>query len=223
MPTTLLSIGTTVTLVQNLAYALPARVTFLTASAAVEVSLDGTVWSALAGATTGVATGSNFIRSTLVNTVVICRNATIGPATQAGGDQVADSLSIGAIPALTGGIRLANLTAIKSRNAPNSADRNLIHLDVNGTIQLGEVGVGAIMGGNLSVAGIAINAGNAFSMNSLATFGNQTHFEFTEKLSAPSVPGTNRMNLWVEDNGSGKTRLMAQFNTGTAVQIAIEP
>jgi hypothetical protein len=29
--------------------------------------------------------------------------------------------------------------------------------------------------------------------------------------------------LYAEDNGAGKTKLMAQFPTGAAVQIAIEP
>jgi hypothetical protein len=29
--------------------------------------------------------------------------------------------------------------------------------------------------------------------------------------------------LFAEDNGAGKTKLMAQFPTGAAVQIAIEP
>ncbi|WP_457798072.1 hypothetical protein [Methylocystis sp. S23] len=43
------------------------------------------------------------------------------------------------------------------------------------------------------------------------------------EISAPSTPAANRMRLWVEDNGSGKTRLMAQFATGAAQQITIEP
>jgi hypothetical protein len=31
------------------------------------------------------------------------------------------------------------------------------------------------------------------------------------------------VRIYAEDNGSGKTRLMAKFPTGAAVQIAIEP
>lgn len=34
---------------------------------------------------------------------------------------------------------------------------------------------------------------------------------------------SNTVILYAEDNGSGKTRLMAKFPTGSAVQIAIEP
>lgn len=46
--------------------------------------------------------------------------------------------------------------------------------------------------------------------------------QFTE-MTAPAAPATNSVRLYAEDNGSGKTRLMALFPTGAAVQIAIEP
>lgn len=45
---------------------------------------------------------------------------------------------------------------------------------------------------------------------------------FTEQ-TAPSAPSANQVVIYAEDNGSGKTRLMARFNTGAAQQIAIEP
>jgi hypothetical protein len=41
--------------------------------------------------------------------------------------------------------------------------------------------------------------------------------------TAPAAPATNGVRIYAEDNGSGKTRLMARFATGAAVQIAIEP
>jgi hypothetical protein len=41
--------------------------------------------------------------------------------------------------------------------------------------------------------------------------------------TAPSAPSTNNVRIYAEDNGSGKTRLMALFATGAAQQIAIEP
>jgi hypothetical protein len=43
-----------------------------------------------------------------------------------------------------------------------------------------------------------------------------------EQASAPAAI-TNTARIWAEDNGSGKTRLMVQFGSGSAVQIAIEP
>ncbi len=36
-------------------------------------------------------------------------------------------------------------------------------------------------------------------------------------------PAADSMVIWAQDNGSGKTQLMARFPTGAAIQIAIEP
>ena len=44
-----------------------------------------------------------------------------------------------------------------------------------------------------------------------------------QEMTAPSAPATNNVRIYAEDNGSGKTRLMALFPTGAAQQIAIEP
>jgi hypothetical protein len=41
--------------------------------------------------------------------------------------------------------------------------------------------------------------------------------------TAPAAPAANGVYIYAEDNGSGKTRLMALFATGAAQQIAIEP
>lgn len=43
------------------------------------------------------------------------------------------------------------------------------------------------------------------------------------EMTAPSAGGSNTVRIYAEDNGSGKTRLMAIFPTGAAQQIAIEP
>lgn len=47
-------------------------------------------------------------------------------------------------------------------------------------------------------------------------------FELLE-MSTPSAPSSNRVRLYSDDNGSGKTRVMALFPTGAAQQLAIEP
>lgn len=44
-----------------------------------------------------------------------------------------------------------------------------------------------------------------------------------QEMAAPSAPATDNVVIFAEDNGAGKTRLMARFATGAAVQIAIEP
>ncbi len=43
------------------------------------------------------------------------------------------------------------------------------------------------------------------------------------EMTAPSAPAANGCALYVEDNGSGKTRLMALFSSGAAQQVAIQP
>lgn len=44
-----------------------------------------------------------------------------------------------------------------------------------------------------------------------------------QEITAPAAPAANGVRIYAEDDGSGKTRLMARFATGAAVQIAIEP
>jgi hypothetical protein len=46
--------------------------------------------------------------------------------------------------------------------------------------------------------------------------------ELTEQ-TAPAAPAANNVRIYAEDDGAGKTRLMALFATGAAQQIAIEP
>jgi hypothetical protein len=46
--------------------------------------------------------------------------------------------------------------------------------------------------------------------------------EFLEQ-TAPAAPAADRVRIYAEDDGAGKTRLMAVFGSGAAQQIAIEP
>lgn len=48
-------------------------------------------------------------------------------------------------------------------------------------------------------------------------------FQEMYEMTAPAAPPANGCRLYVEDNGSGKTRLMARFASGAAQQVAIEP
>jgi len=43
------------------------------------------------------------------------------------------------------------------------------------------------------------------------------------EMTSPAAPAANGCVLSVEDNGAGKTRLMARFATGATQQVAIEP
>jgi hypothetical protein len=49
-----------------------------------------------------------------------------------------------------------------------------------------------------------------------------TYVELTE-MTAPAAGPVNTCRLFTQDNGGGKTQLMAIFNTGAAQQVAIQP
>ena len=51
----------------------------------------------------------------------------------------------------------------------------------------------------------------------------QGGFHDMAEMTAPAAPATNNVRIYAEDNGSGKTRLMALFATGVAQQLAVEP
>ena len=93
--------------------------------------------------------------------------------------------------------------------------------------------IGTDVAGTGTVRGVDITIGSAATYNvrtnqlSGPAF-NATNFVLTSgyvqmnETTAP-VAAANAVRLYTEDNGSGKTRLMALFPTGAAVQIAIEP
>jgi len=49
------------------------------------------------------------------------------------------------------------------------------------------------------------------------------NFAQLTEMTAPAAGAANTARIFAEDNGSGKTRLMVQFASGAAQQIAIEP
>lgn len=51
----------------------------------------------------------------------------------------------------------------------------------------------------------------------------RAEYEEVGEMTAPASPAANKVRIYAEDNGAGKTRLMALFATGAAQQIAIEP
>lgn len=51
----------------------------------------------------------------------------------------------------------------------------------------------------------------------------QAGFHEMVEMTAPAAPAANGVRIYAEDDGAGKTRLMARFATGAAVQLAIEP
>lgn len=72
--------------------------------------------------------------------------------------------------------------------------------------------------------GPAVNATQDFGTSTLRIRDfYQGGFHEMAEQTAPSAPAANNVRIYAEDNGAGKTRLMALFATGAAQQIAIEP
>ncbi|WP_137771824.1 MULTISPECIES: NosD domain-containing protein [unclassified Microbacterium] len=64
----------------------------------------------------------------------------------------------------------------------------------------------------------------------LSMFGNEGVYEVSRgayvqmaKAATPTAPASSDVRLYADDNGAGKTRLMALFPTGAAQQVAIQP
>lgn len=121
----------------------------------------------------------------------------------------------------------------------------LLNLRTGGTsrFKVSKTGVGTLAaelncvgfnagGGNIvtsSSAYIGIVSGGFFqavATNVIGVWGssltNGGALAFTE-MTAPSAGASNTVRLYAQDNGSGKTQLMALFASGAAQQVAIEP
>lgn len=115
---------------------------------------------------------------------------------------VAPSVAVGASPAQTGAIRLANNQAIVARGSTNTYDVNLLRAS--------------------PFDGVEIGWGSSFIQCSSWVYLPATSYLGFEERTAPAAPSANRANVWLEDNGAGKSRLMVQFATGAAIQIAVQ-
>lgn len=68
--------------------------------------------------------------------------------------------------------------------------------------------------------GIARSSAGIMKITDGATGAGALHLQ---EQTAPSAPSANNVYLYAQDNGAGKTQLMARFATGAAQQVAIEP
>ena len=155
---------------------------------------------------------------------------------------VTGSLAIGTNPAATGAIRLANNQAIVGRNAANTADQSLVQFDAGNDLIFGSASYARpihfySLGGLHILA--AAGAEFYFDANGLYPGANNTRaighpsLRFAvvnvgtainlKETTAPAAPAADCVNLWVQDNGAGKSQLMVQFATGAAIQLAIQP
>lgn len=71
--------------------------------------------------------------------------------------------------------------------------------------------------------GTRTSTGGAGADLTLRNVVGQTGYHEMVETTAPSAPSADKVRIYAEDNGAGKTRLMALFSSGAAQQIAIEP
>jgi len=90
-----------------------------------------------------------------------------------------------------------------------------------------EAASAVLVGSTLASVYLYVGASHVVVVNSNSIEMRQpvVHSSYSQltEMTAPSAPATNSVRIYAEDNGSGKTRLMALFATGAAQQLAIEP
>jgi hypothetical protein len=140
----------------------------------------------------------------------------------------ANTLTIGTEKAGTGTVR--NLQFVSAGGAFNfsgtsNANSNIFvtgGLSVTTSVYIGQLlqwGAASAVSGNVGLDGRSNKMVVFFDAAASSTGAGAELIEMT----APSAPSANRVRFYAEDNGSGKTRLMALFATGAAQQVAIEP
>lgn len=149
------------------------------------------------------------------------------------------SVSVGTTPAQSGAIRLANNSTINARNGANTGDVPAIRIDATNNTILGSTTAGDLYIDGAAAANMRLGSGEYLTISSGAVFPQSAmSLGFSPTLAwmnaflkgritmsettAPAAPAANNANLWLEDNGSGKSRLMIQFATGVPIQIAIQ-
>lgn len=103
----------------------------------------------------------------------------------------------------------SNILEIGTAGAGTGSNNRLIDFFVGSTRTLRLISSGPALYGTILSYGKIRGAG--------------MYLEYPEVSGASVSAETNYAKVYAEDNGAGKTRLMVQFQTGAAQQIAIEP
>lgn len=85
-------------------------------------------------------------------------------------------------------------------------------------IQIGWSNAAGVL--NSTDVGFARTAAGIVKITNGSTGAGALHLQ---EQTAPSAPAANNVYIYAQDNGAGKTQLMALFPSGVAQQIAIEP
>ena len=112
-------------------------------------------------------------------------------------------------------VALNNIRILRALNFAGSALLDVAATDTNNRSFFGDLG-----GNTCVLQGSGFQLG---SNNSTVQFnGAAMSMVFTERAS-PSAPAANTGAVFMQDNGAGKTQLIALFPTGAAQVIATEP
>jgi hypothetical protein len=119
-----------------------------------------------------------------------------------------------------------NIFTIGRESAGTGITRNIRIVGGNAVLGIGEAPSAAVSW-TFSVNNILAGTDNAYDIGAAAASRPRNLFLGSymqlSEMTAPAAPAANNVVIYAEDNGAGKTRLMARFATGAAQQIAIEP
>jgi hypothetical protein len=119
-----------------------------------------------------------------------------------------------------------NIFTIGRESAGTGTARNIRIVGGNAVLGIGEA-PSAGVSWTFSANNILAGTDNAYDIGAAAASRPRNLFLGSymqlSEMTAPAAPAANNVVIYAEDNGSGKTRLMARFATGAAQQIAIEP
>jgi|SRR5262245_10941984 len=77
-------------------------------------------------------------------------------------------------------------------------------------------------GNSFTITTGTVDVDYKFTIDASGSFSTAGYMEMIE-ITAPSAPASNFVRIYAQDNGAGKTQLMALFSSGAAQQIAIQP
>lgn len=190
---------------------------------------DGT-WAAIS---TGLTIGTTSITSGTSGRTLYNNGGVVGEATgftYTTGALSSISFGSGANGSFTGALGAGGLLIGRADAAnPSALTGYAIYAgDYNGpTVTIPNTGVFGISSSSGSLwasrdTGLARAAAGIMVFTDGTTTGTGS-FRLRERTAPGSAPPADSADIWLEDNGSGKSRLMIRFSTGAAQQISIEP
>jgi hypothetical protein len=216
-------------------------------------TVRGTILTGLAAGTADAITAANTVIEALANLQAQIDGVTtgLGGSTGATDNAILRANGTGGATAQSSGATIddSGFLAVTTTGVYTSPNIHSISDSDTGVSLFGSNAIAFINGGacGMGVAATETNAGSAFQYGwtaNLSGFGGGIDtglargaakfakptdgstgaggFQLAE-MTGPSAPAANSVYIFAEDNGSGKTRIMAQFATGSAVEIATEP